>query len=242
MNKDTLEIKNASVAVSGNKIVSGASLSCHSGEIVLLIGPNGSGKSSLLNSIFGHPRFSFEGKIILNGSDISQKSTSDKAEMGLFLSLQHAPEIPGVNLLQFLHRAYKIRHGAKDLSVFDFKKKIEEMGEALKINTSFLGREINHKLSGGEKKQSEMLQLAALRPRFAFLDEIDSGVDVGATRIVFETIDFLRKNGTGFVLVTHNTNIAEHITPDRVYVMKEGAIIREGRSEILAQIQKIGFN
>lgn len=237
-----LELKNITIATASKAVAQDISLTINSGEIHILMGPNGSGKSSLLNGIFGHPKYKIEsGEIILDGDDITTLSTDKKAKKGLFLSMQYLPEIAGVSMGQFLYRSYKEIKGG-DESVLEFHKKMSDKADELGIDKLFLSRHVNSGLSGGEKKQSEVLQMAVLGPKFAFLDEIDSGVDVDSLEKVFNAIKILAKNGTGFLLITHYTNILKKITPDYVHIMKEGKIVRSGGREIIGEIEERGFN
>jgi len=206
------------------------------------MGPNGSGKSSLVNAIFGHPKHKItEGKIALDGKDITNLPTDEKARKGLFLSMQYLPDIEGVTLGNFLYKAHKSITNS-DTSVLDFYKELEKKAQSIGISKDFLSRPINAGLSGGEKKQSEILQLLALSPEFAFLDEIDSGVDVDSLKKVFAGIDMLKKQGTGFLLITHYTKILHQIMPDHVHVMKDGKIIKSGGHELVEEVEEKGFN
>lgn len=237
-----LRIENLGIKTNDKVVVSGATLSIASGEVHVLMGPNGSGKSSLLNAIMGHPKYNIvEGKILLNGEDITLLATEKKARAGMFLSLQHLPEIAGVTLTNFLYRAHKSMKPEDDVTPLDFYKRLEGKAKEFGIEPTFLRKHLNVGLSGGEKKQSEVLQLLALSPQFAFLDEIDSGVDIDALKRVFTAILALRKEGVGFLLVTHYSKLLEHFTPDRVHIMKEGRIVASGGSELVEKISKQGF-
>src|SRR3989344_2431647 len=219
-----LNVTELSVETDKKSVVKDASFTLPKGELHILMGPNGSGKSSLLHGILGHPKYKItHGSIHIDGEDVTKLPTEKKAQRGLFLSMQHLPQVPGVTTMQFLHRAHKKLSG-KDISVMDFYKNLKEVAQKLSINESFLGRELNVGFSGGEKKLSEILQLVMLRPQFALLDEIDSGVDVDSLKKVFKGINMLQKEGTGFLLVTHYPNILKYVTPDKVYVMKGGRI------------------
>lgn len=236
-----LELKNITVQTDGKKVVEDVSLVIKSGEVHILMGPNGSGKSSLLNAIFGHPKYEIsDGQILLDGENITTLSTDKKAKEGLFLSMQYLPEIAGVAMGQFLYRAYKEINGG-DESILEFHKKMSDKAEELGIDKSFLSRHVNSGLSGGEKKQSEVLQMAVLEPKFAVLDEIDSGVDVDSLGKIFNAINKLSGEGAGFLLITHYPNILKKITPDFVHVIKEGRIVKSGGKEIIGKIEENGF-
>lgn len=237
----TLSIKNIIVVREGKPVVSRASLEIATGEVHIILGPNGSGKTTLLNAIMGHPAFEVtEGAIILDGEDITSLPTEKKAAKGIFLSLQHVPAIPGVTMLPFLHRAHRLVTGI-EMSVPDFYRMITEKVKTFGLNEKLLTHAIHGGVSGGEKKQSELVQLLALEPKFALLDEIDSGVDVDSLNKVFAGIAELRTQGTGFIIVTHLATILEKIIPDRVSVMKDGAIVRTGGVELARKILSNGF-
>jgi Fe-S cluster assembly ATP-binding protein len=237
-----LELKNITIATQGKTVAQDISLTINGGETHILMGPNGSGKSSLASAIFGHPKYEItNGEIFLDGENITALATEKKSRKGLFLSMQYLPEIAGVTMGQFLYRAYKDTKGG-DESVLEFHKKMSDKAVELGIDKSFLSRHVNSGLSGGEKKQSEALQMAVLEPKFAVLDEIDSGVDVDSLDKIFNAVNELSKKGTGFLLITHYTNILKKITPDYVYVMKEGRIVKSGGREIIDEIEEGGFN
>ncbi len=226
-----LEVKNLRVKlIESNKvIVENANFAVKKGEVVSITGKNGSGKSSLLSAIFKHPNYEIEsGEIILEKGNkkinLMELKTFEIAKNGLYLSLQHVPEIEGVNLLQFLYRSYKNINENNNLSVLDFNKNILEFCKKYEINEEFLKRDLNVGFSGGEKKQAEMLHLFALKPNFVFMDEIDSGVDKSAIQKVFNIINDLRNEGTAFCIISHRDNLEELIKIDKVYEMKDGVL------------------
>lgn len=236
-----LEVKNVSVSAGEKETVKDVSFTIESGEVHILMGANGSGKSSLINALFGHPKYKLTaGNIILDGEDITDLLPHKKARAGLFLSLQHLPEIDGVTFMNFLYRAYKDLTG-KEMSIMDFHKFLSEKTKAFGLSDGFLRRSVNVGLSGGEKKQSEIFQLALFEPKFAFLDEIDSGVDVDSLGRIFKAIGELKEKGVGFLLITHYPKILDRITPDKVHVMDGGKIVRSGGPELAAQISEKGF-
>ncbi len=236
-----LALEHISVDSEGKRIVTDASFTIAPGETHVLMGPNGSGKSTLVNAAMGHPKFSIvEGKFMLDGEDITKLPTEKKAAKGIFLSMQYLPEIPGVTLLNFLHRARRAQTGSKE-SVLEFFKKVESEAKSVGIDPAFLKRQVGAGLSGGEKKQAEVLQMLALKPRFALLDEIDSGVDIDALKLVVAGIERTRKAGTGFLLITHYDALLSEITPDHVHVMRAGRIIASGGRDLVARIKKEGF-
>lgn len=239
--KNKLEIKNLTVEAGNKVIVDDVSITINQGEIHVIMGPNGSGKSSLLNAIMGHPKYKIaSGNIFFDNEDITAISTDKKAKKGLFLSMQYLPEIEGVTMMSFLHKAYE-QLKVIMVPILDFYKYLENIAIELNIDKSFLKRSINSGFSGGEKKQGEVLQLVALEPKFAFLDEIDSGVDVDSMEKIFKGINMLKEKGTGFVIVTHYGQIFEKIKPDFVHIMKDGKIVRSGGSEIAKEVGEKGF-
>jgi len=236
-----LEIKNLKVETEGKTVINGVSFSIGTGEVHILMGPNGSGKSSLVNAIMGHPKYKItQGEVLLDGKNITNIKVEEKAKSGLFLSMQYLPEIAGVTMASFLHKAYK-QMKEDDITVLDFYKFLEEKSRELDIDTEMLKRDLHVGFSGGEKKLSELLQLVTLSPKFAFLDEIDSGVDVDSLKKVFNGITALVKDGTGFLLITHYNTITQYITPDFVHVMYNGNIIRSGGGELAEEISSEGF-
>lgn len=238
----SLIVKNLTVSREGKPIISDVSLEVRVGEIHLILGPNGSGKSTLLNAIMGHPLYKIEsGEIALDDENITIISTEEKAIKGIFLSMQHLPAVEGVTMLSFLHRAYRLIKG-DEVSVLDFYKTIERKIKEFNLDKKLLQRFVNVGFSGGEKKQGELIQMLALEPSFTLLDEIDSGVDIDSLTKVFAGIEKLRKEGTGFIIVSHLGTILEKINPDRVSIMKDGKIIRTGGIEVAREVLKKGFN
>src|SRR3989339_1814256 len=237
--ENRLEINNLSVTTKEGKVVAtDISISVKQGEIAILMGPNGSGKSSFLNATIGHPKYEVTGgSIKLGDIDITKLTPEKKAKEGLFLSMQHLPEISGVPLASFLYQAKKDLTG-ENRSMMDFYKEASSMAQKIGVPEEFLKRSVNKGLSGGEKKLSEILQLSILKPKFALLDEIDSGVDVDALKKVFGAIKILKDEGMGFILVTHHPNVLEYIKPDMVYVMKDGKVERVGGVEIIENLKE----
>lgn len=235
------ELKNVAINADEKEVVQNTSFRVASGEVHVLMGVNGSGKSSLVNGVFGHPKYQITaGGIFLDGENVTFLPPDKKAKKGLFLSLQHVPEIDGVSFTNFLYRAHKEMTGA-EMTIMEFHKYLSEKAKEYGLPADFLKRSVNAGLSGGEKKQSEAFQLAFFEPKFAFLDEPDSGVDVDALDKIFHVIQALREKGTGFLLITHYGKILEKITPDFVHIMKEGRIIRSGGPELAAEIAEKGF-
>ena len=237
----TFEIRNIRIASREKVLVDDFSLKLEAGELQVIMGRNGSGKSSLVNGIFGHPKFSLvRGSLFLDDEDITQYVAEEKARKGLFLSMQHLPEISGVSLVNFLHRIAKEVHG-DTRTPLQFHDDLSKEAIKYGLNAELLLAEVNSGVSGGEKKQAELLQLLALRPKFAFLDEIDSGVDIDALKKVYEVITLLRKEGIGFIIVSHHAHILEDIVPTGVTLMSDGKILEQGGVELIKKVIKDGF-
>ncbi len=219
----------------------GVSLSVKEGEIHAIMGPNGSGKSTLANAIMGNPKYTItKGKIIVDGQDIMRLTPDKRAKLGLFMSFQHPSEIPGVAMTGFLRAAYNSIHD--NLSVKDFMNLLHEKAEMLKMPKEFLSRYLNEGFSGGEKKRSEILQMAVLQPKYALLDETDSGLDIDALKTVAEGIKQAAGPGVGIVLITHYQRILKYITPDKVHVMMDGSIVKSGSKELAEELERKGYD
>lgn len=222
-------------------VVKGVSLRAEAGKISIVMGPNGSGKSSLLSGIFGHPRFRVtEGSVLCNAEDITKLPPYEKARRGLFFSLQNLPAVSGVSLSKLIVESTRAL-GGEVASPLEFRKEIAARIEKFGFSAKLLLRPVNQGLSGGEKKQAEMIQLLALRPKFAILDEIDSGVDVDSQKNIAVAIRALADQGVGFLIVSHHGAFAKLLSPDHVYLMKEGSIVREGDVALIDEITEKGF-
>ena len=243
MENNELFIKDLYVSVDGKEILKGVNLEVKKGEVVALMGPNGSGKSTLTNAIIGHPKYKVtKGQILFRGEDITNMKTDERARKGLFVSFQHPEEIPGVTVQNFLKAASSAIKGQK-ISILDFQKILKEKMAMLEMDPSFANRYLNEGFSGGEKKRTEILQLAVLEPLIAILDETDSGTDVDALRVIANGINLVKKNiNLGILLLTHYQRILNYIKPDRVYIMKQGKIIKEGSAELVEQIEREGYD
>ena len=245
MSEKGLRITDLRAGVAGNEILKGINLTVEPGKVHALMGPNGSGKSTLAFSLTGHPNYVVtSGQVTLDGEDLLALSPDKRAKAGLFLSFQYPAAIPGVKVSNFLHATRQaVRPG--DLPPAKFRQLVMEKMELLDMDLAFLGRYLNDGFSGGEKKRLEMLQLSVLGPKYAVLDETDSGLDVDALRAVGESVKAMREDPagshTGFLIITHYPRILQHITADVVHVMLDGRIVTEGGPELAHLIEEQGY-
>lgn len=240
-----LEIENLIVKRDGKKILQGVDLKIEAGEVVALMGPNGSGKSTLASALMGHPECEIStGKILLDQEDITHASADRRAGAGLFLSMQSPPEIPGLTLRSFLRQAYNQIH-EESLNPREFRDLLKDKAAMLNLNQDLLSRGLNEGFSGGERKKSEILQMMVLAPKYAILDETDSGLDVDALKVVGQGIETARgaaEQGMGILVITHHVRLLDFLRPDRVAVMKEGKIVKRGGPELAQEIEKRGYS
>ena len=229
------------VFIGEKEVVKGVDLNVPRGELHAIMGPNGSGKSTLANAVMGHPAYAFSGKVFLDGEEISGLAPDEKARKGLFLAFQYPVAVPGVTVASFLRAAVSARRNA-DVPVREFRKELMARMEELEMDTSFAGRYLNDGFSGGEKKRLEVLQLRMLRPRFALLDETDSGLDIDALRIVAAGINAAAADGTGMLLVTHYQRLLNYVKPDVVHVFMDGRIVRSGGPELALELDERGYD
>jgi Fe-S cluster assembly ATP-binding protein len=241
-----LSIKNLTANVDGQPILKGVNLEIKAGEIHAIMGRNGSGKSTLSKIIAGHPEYEVTGgEIIYKGENLLEKEAEERALDGIFLAFQYPLEIPGVSNLDFLRVAYnaQLKHlGKEEIDEFDFEDLIEEKLEVVKMNPSFLERSLNEGFSGGEKKRNEILQMALLEPSLGILDEIDSGLDIDALRIVSEGVNQLAHPENAFLLITHYQRLLDYITPQFVHVMYDGRIVKSGGKELALELEETGYD
>lgn len=242
-----LEIKDLHVSVEteqGTKqILRGVDLVIRQGEIHAVMGPNGSGKSTLAYTIAGHPRYTVDsGQILLDGEDVLEMSVDERARAGLFLAMQYPVEIPGVTNSNFLRTAKTAIDGEAP-SIRSWVKDVKQAMENLRMDSSFAERNVNEGFSGGEKKRNEILQLELLKPKFAVLDETDSGLDVDALKIVSEGVNRAKENtGLGLLLITHYTRILRYIKPDFVHVFVNGKVAEQGGPELADRLEEEGYD
>lgn len=239
-----LSIKDLHVAIGDKEILKGINLTINTGETHALMGPNGNGKSTLLGTIMGHPKYKVtQGTLTLDGEDVLSMSVDERSRKGLFLGMQYPQEIPGVTNSDFLRSAMNARR-EKPLSLYQFIKAMDHATEDLEMDGNLAHRYLNEGFSGGEKKRNEILQMKLLEPKFALLDEIDSGLDVDALRIVADNINEMRetkKEDFGLVMVSHYERLYELVKPTHVHVLVDGNIVVEGGFELIEKINNEGY-
>jgi Fe-S cluster assembly ATP-binding protein len=241
-----LEIKNLHVAVGDKQILKGLDLTVRSGEIHALMGPNGSGKSTLANAIMGHPSLEVtEGQILFDGEDITEAAPDERSRMGLFMAFQYPVSVPGVTVTKYLRmvmNAHRIERGEDEISLREFRKTVEQAMELVNVPREFSSRYLNEGFSGGEKKRMEILQLALQSPKIAVLDETDSGLDIDALNVVAHGVNTVAKQADmGVLIITHYQRILHMVEPQRVSVMFDGRIAKEGGPELVAQLEREGY-
>ena len=240
---EILEIRDLHVSIGDKKILQGLNLKVKQGEIHAIMGPNGSGKSTMALALLGKESYTVDkGDILLNGESVVGMGTDKIARKGLFLSMQSPVEIGGVSFSSFLRLAHGAMKGAKPMGVMEFKALLEKKMKELSFDPSFASRYVNEGFSGGEKKRAEILQLALFEPKFAILDETDSGLDVDALRTVSSGINKVAGPKIGIVIITHYSRILKYIKPDFVHVLAGGKIIKSGKADLAQKIEENGYD
>lgn len=238
-----LEIKNLHVRIEDKEILKGVNLTMKTGEIHAIMGPNGTGKSTLSAAIMGNPNYEVtEGEVLLDGENILELEVDERARLGLFLAMQYPSEIPGITNAEFMRAAINARRDEDDkISVMQFLKKLDKKMDLLNMPEEMAERYLNEGFSGGEKKRNEILQLLMLEPTFAILDEIDSGLDIDALKVVAKGINEMRGDQFGALIITHYQRLLNYITPDVVHIMMEGKVVKTGDAELAKRLEAEGY-
>ncbi len=239
----TLTIKDLHVSVEGKEILKGVNLEIKGGEIHAIMGPNGTGKSTLAQAIMGHPKYEVtKGTVELDGQNVLEMEVDERARAGLFLAMQYPSEISGVTNADFLRTAINAHRGeGNEISLMKFIRQLDEKMEFLEMDPNMAQRYLNEGFSGGEKKRNEILQLMMLQPKIAILDEIDSGLDIDALKIVSKGINAMRGENFGCLIITHYQRLLNYITPDYVHVMMQGRIVKSGGPELAQRLEAEGY-
>lgn len=243
-----LEIKNLHVSIEGKEILKGLTLTINQGEVHAIMGPNGTGKSTLAYTLMGHPNYTVtEGEVIFKGEKVLELEPDERSRAGIFLAFQYPVAIPGVTVANFLRSALNARRRAvnpedKGMPIPEFRKMLKEKMDMLKMDHNFAGRYLNDGFSGGEKKRAEILQMAALKPEIAILDETDSGLDIDALRIVSEGVNTLSGPDLGVLVITHYQRLLNYIKPHFVHVMLDGRIVESGGPDLALHLEEHGYD
>lgn len=243
-----LEIKDLHVSIEDKEILKGLSLTIKQGEIHAIMGPNGTGKSTLAYTLMGHPNYTVtSGEVLLDGENVLEMEPDERSRAGIFLAFQYPVAIPGVTVANFLRSAINSRRRAdnpedKGMPIPEFRKLLKEKMDTLKMDHAFAGRYLNDGFSGGEKKRAEILQMATLKPRFAILDETDSGLDIDALRIVSEGVNALSGPELGVLVITHYQRLLNYIKPQFVHVMMAGRIVESGGPDLALHLEEQGYD
>lgn len=241
-----LSVRNLTASIDGTPILKGLNLQIKAGEVHAIMGRNGSGKSTFSKVLTGHPDYEVTGgEIIYNGVNLLEKEANERALMGIFLAFQYPLEIPGVSNLEFLRVAYNAKQkylGLEEIDTFDFEDLVYEKLDVVQMDASFLERSLNEGFSGGEKKRNEVLQMAILEPTLMVLDEIDSGLDIDALRIVANGVNQLSTPDTCSIVITHYQRLLNYIEPDFIHVMYDGRIVKSGGKELALELEDKGYD
>ncbi|HDH6969415.1 TPA: Fe-S cluster assembly ATPase SufC [Staphylococcus aureus] len=239
----TLEIKDLHVSIEDKEILKGVNLTINTDEIHAIMGPNGTGKSTLSSAIMGHPSYEVtKGEVLLDGVNILELEVDERAKAGLFLAMQYPSEITGVTNADFMRSAINAkREEGQEINLMQFIKKLDKNMDFLDIDKDMAQRYLNEGFSGGEKKRNEILQLMMLEPKFAILDEIDSGLDIDALKVVSKRINQMRGENFGALMITHYQRLLNYITPDKVHVMYAGKVVKSGGPELAKRLEEEGY-
>ncbi|ARJ51350.1 Fe-S cluster assembly ATPase SufC [Staphylococcus lutrae] len=239
----TLEIKDLHVSIDDKEILKGVNLTINTGEIHAIMGPNGTGKSTLSSAIMGHPSYEVtQGEVLLDGVNVLELEVDERAKAGLFLAMQYPSEITGVTNADFMRSAINAqREEGNEINLMQFIKQLDQKMDFLDMDKDMAQRYLNEGFSGGEKKRNEILQLMMLQPKFAILDEIDSGLDIDALKVVSKGINEMRGDNFGSLIITHYQRLLNYITPDYVHVMYNGIVVKSGGAELAKRLEAEGY-
>lgn len=237
-------VEGLKATIEGKEILKGVDIEIKGGEIHAIMGPNGTGKSTLASALMGHPKYEVtDGNVSLDGEDVLEMEVDERARAGLFLAMQYPSEIAGVTNSDFLRSAINARLGeGNEISLIKFIRQMEGKMKELEMNPEFAHRYLNEGFSGGEKKRNEILQMMMLDPKIVILDEIDSGLDIDALRIVANGVNAMRSEERGFLIITHYQRLLNYITPDYVHVMMQGRIVKSGGPELAERLEREGYD
>ena len=240
----TLEIKGLHVEIEGKEILKGVDLTINTNEIHAIMGPNGTGKSTLAQAIMGHPRYEVTaGTITLDGEDVLEMEVDERAQAGIFLAMQYPSEVTGVTNADFLRSSINAKRDEGDeIPLMGFIRELDAKMETLEMDEDMATRYLNEGFSGGEKKRNEILQLMMLKPKFAVLDEIDSGLDIDALKVVAKGINEMRGEDFGCLIITHYQRLLDYITPDHVHVMIQGKVVQSGGADLAHKLEAQGYD
>lgn len=238
------DIRGLKVSVEGTEILKGLDLEMKGGEVHAIMGPNGTGKSTLAAAIMGHPKYEVtSGSITLNGEDILEMEVDERARAGLFLGMQYPSEISGVTNADFLRSAINARRDeGQEISLIRFIRQMESKMKELDINPDLAQRYLNEGFSGGEKKRNEILQMTMLDPKVVILDEIDSGLDIDALKVVSDGINSMRSEDRSFLIITHYQRLLNYVAPDFVHIVMQGRIVKSGGPELAERLEQEGYD
>lgn len=239
-----LSIKDLHVEIEGKRILKGVNLDIQGGQIHAIMGPNGTGKSTLASALMGHPKFeATQGEVLFDGEDLLEMEVDERARAGLFLAMQYPSEINGVTNSDFLRSAINVQRGeGNEISLMKFIRELDEKMSLLNIDESFAQRYLNEGFSGGEKKRNEILQMLMLKPRIAILDEIDSGLDIDALKVVAKGVNEMRTPELGVLIITHYQRLLNYIKPDFVHVFMQGRVVKSGGPELAERLEAEGYD
>jgi Fe-S cluster assembly ATP-binding protein len=244
MASPNLQIENLRVSIEDKEIVKGLNLNIKGGEIHAIMGPNGTGKSTLASALMGHPTYTVTGgSVTLDGQDVLAMKVDERARAGLFLAMQYPAEVPGVSNANFIRSALNAKRGeGNEVPVMKFHRSLQQRMKQLSIDPVFAERYLNEGFSGGEKKRNEILQMSMLEPRIVILDEIDSGLDIDALKIVADGVNAIKSSEVAFLVITHYQRLLNYVVPDHVHVMMQGRIVRSGGKELAEQLEAEGYD